>query len=68
MHGNRRCDSHDSICSMSRYDVKTKTFRAFVPQGGGVIAPWFLSFMKTDPATLAYGRAGRRGTGKQGGD
>lgn len=51
-----------------RYDVTTKTFRAFVPQGGGVIAPWFLSFMHTDPATLAYGRAGRRGRGKQGGD
>jgi hypothetical protein len=48
-----------------RYNVKTKTFRTFVPQGGGVIAPWFLSFMNTDPATLAYERDDRRGRGKQ---
>ncbi|MFC4933010.1 NHL repeat-containing protein [Massilia sp. GCM10023247] len=51
-----------------RYNVKSKAFRTFVPPGGGLIAPWFLSFMHTDPATLAYERHDRRGRDKQGGD
>jgi hypothetical protein len=41
-----------------RYNVSTdtfpKTFDLFVSPGGPLIAPWYLSFGKTDPATLAY--------------
>ena len=38
-----------------RYDVQTKAYRTFVPLGQGLGEPWYLSFRKTDPATLAYG-------------
>ena len=43
--------------SVRRYDVSSKTFDVFVPaaaQGGPLQAPWYLSFGKTDPGTLAY--------------
>ena len=36
-----------------RYDVRTKTYDVFVP-AGTLASPWFLTFGKTDPATLAY--------------
>ncbi len=36
-----------------RYDVRTKTYDVFVP-AGTLAAPWFLTFGKTNPATLAY--------------
>jgi WD40 repeat protein len=38
-----------------RYDPDTKAYRSFVPVGGGLVEPWFLSFGRTDPATLKYG-------------
>ncbi|MBZ5559302.1 MAG: DUF3455 domain-containing protein [Acidobacteriia bacterium] len=44
--------------AVRRYDVTTKEFDVFVPprpQGGPLGAPWYLTFGKTDPATLAYG-------------
>jgi len=44
--------------SVRRYNVPLKTFDVFVPpnaQGGPLGAPWYLTFGKTDPATLAYG-------------
>ncbi|WP_077212528.1 NHL repeat-containing protein [Bacillus dakarensis] len=44
--------------SVRRYNVKTKTFDVFVRpalQGGPLSEPWYLTFGKTDPATLAYG-------------
>ena len=41
-----------------RYNVSTdtfpKTFDLFVSPGGPLISPWYLTFGKTDPATLAY--------------
>ena len=43
--------------SVRRYDVAKKTFDVFVPssvKGGPLAAPWYLSFGKTDPATLLY--------------
>lgn len=40
--------------SVRRYDVETKTFDVFIPAGGPLIAPWYLTFGHTDPATLAY--------------
>jgi len=43
--------------SVRRYDVVTKTFDVFVPpnaQRGPLGAPWYLTFGKTDPGTLAY--------------
>jgi streptogramin lyase len=44
--------------AVRRYDVKTKTFTTFVApaaQGGPLGAPFYLTFSKTNPATLAYG-------------
>jgi hypothetical protein len=44
--------------AVRRYDVTTKQFDVFVlpsAQGGPLGAPWYLTFGKTDPATLAYG-------------
>jgi DNA-binding beta-propeller fold protein YncE len=44
--------------SVRRYNVKTKTFDVFVRPallGGPLTEPWYLTFGKTDPATLAYG-------------
>lgn len=40
--------------SVRRYDVQTKTFDIFVPAGGPLGSPWYLTFGHTDPATLAY--------------
>lgn len=37
-----------------RYDVDTKAYTSFVPPGGGVAEPWWLSFGKTNSATLQY--------------
>ena len=44
--------------SVRRYNVKTKKFEVFVRPallGGPLTEPWYLTFGKTDPATLAYG-------------
>jgi hypothetical protein len=44
--------------AVRRYNVTTKEFDVFVlpsAQGGPLGAPWYLTFGKTDPATLAYG-------------
>lgn len=46
-----------STGEIRRYDVRTKTFDVFVPASGGggpLVVPGFLTFRKTDPATLAY--------------
>ncbi|MGG3468784.1 hypothetical protein ABES02_15045 [Neobacillus pocheonensis] len=43
--------------SVRRYDVQTKTFDVIVPPasaGGPLGQPWFLTFGKTNPSTLAY--------------
>jgi hypothetical protein len=43
--------------SVRRYDVSAKTFDVFVPpsaQRGPLRSPWYLTFGRTDPATLAY--------------
>jgi len=43
--------------AVRRYDVSTGTFDAFVPSnasGGQLGMPWYLTFGKTDSATLAY--------------
>jgi WD40 repeat protein len=37
-----------------RYNVTTKGFWTFVAAGKALSQPWFLSFQKTNPATLAY--------------
>jgi len=39
-----------------RYDVSTNqyTYTSFVPAGGPLVNPWYLTFGTTDPATLAY--------------
>ena len=41
-----------------RYNVLTntfpKTFDLFVSPGGPLISPWYMTFGKTDPSTLAY--------------
>jgi hypothetical protein len=36
------------------YNVSTKIFDYVVPPGGPLGAPWYLTFGKTDPGTLAY--------------
>jgi WD40 repeat protein len=38
-----------------RYNVTTKAYWTFVTAGKTLSQPWFLSFNKTNPATLAYG-------------
>jgi DNA-binding beta-propeller fold protein YncE len=46
-----------STGEIRRYEVRTKTYDVFVPasaNGGPLGVPWFLTFRKTDPATLAY--------------
>ncbi|XXF80161.1 hypothetical protein P2318_10535 [Myxococcaceae bacterium GXIMD 01537] len=42
--------------SVRRYDVDKKPFEfdVFVPPGGNLIAPWYLTFGKTHPAKLTY--------------
>jgi hypothetical protein len=40
--------------SVRRYDVDTKTFDVFVPAGGPLMAPFYLTFGLTDPGTLQY--------------
>ena len=40
--------------SVRSYDVTTKTYTTFVAPGGPLAIPWYLTFGKTDPATLAY--------------
>lgn len=42
--------------SVRRYDVETKTFDVFVPAGGLLGAPWYLTFGNTAPSTLSYQR------------
>jgi len=37
-----------------KYDVNTKTYVSFVAAGGQLGTPWFLTFGKTNPSTLAY--------------
>jgi DNA-binding beta-propeller fold protein YncE len=44
-----------------RYDVSTGTFDVFVPAGGVLGQPWYLTFEKTDPGTLAYDQHGEHG-------
>lgn len=44
--------------SVRRYDVSTKGFDVFIPantKGGPAISPWYLTFGRTDSATLSYG-------------
>jgi hypothetical protein len=39
------------------YDVATKSYTEFIPPnaaGGALGQPWYLTFSRTDPATLAY--------------
>jgi hypothetical protein len=40
--------------AVRRYDVTTGTYTNFVAPGGPLGSPWYLTFGKTDPATLAY--------------
>jgi len=37
-----------------RYNVDTERFTIFVPPGGPLGQPWYLTFGNTNPATLAY--------------
>jgi sugar lactone lactonase YvrE len=37
-----------------RYDVISKSYDVFVPAGGELDTPWFLSFGATNPGTLKY--------------
>jgi hypothetical protein len=40
--------------AVRRYNVSTGTYTNFVAPGGPLGSPWYLTFGKTDPATLAY--------------
>ena len=40
--------------AVRRYDVTTDNYTNFVAPGGPLGSPWYLTFGKTDPATLAY--------------
>ena len=44
----------NSTGEVRRYNVKTKHFDVFVPAGGYLQLPEYLSFRKTDPRTLEY--------------
>lgn len=37
-----------------RYNVKTKTYDIFIPAGGNLVNPWFMTFGETNPSTLEY--------------
>ncbi len=37
-----------------RYDVETGTYEVFVPAGGPLVDPWYLTFGNTNPSTLRY--------------
>ncbi|NOU15111.1 MAG: hypothetical protein HOO92_14315 [Methylococcaceae bacterium] len=37
-----------------RYNVKTKAVDVFIPAGGHLLSPWYLTFGETDPRTLEY--------------
>jgi DNA-binding beta-propeller fold protein YncE len=37
-----------------RYNVKTKTYDIFIPAGGNLENPWFMTFGETNPSTLKY--------------
>jgi hypothetical protein len=41
--------------AVRRYNVDTKIFNLFVPPGGPLKSPQYLTFGNTDPGTLAYG-------------
>jgi secreted PhoX family phosphatase len=47
-----------TLGQIRRYNVLTnplpKTYDLFVPPGGPLVNPWYLTFGRTDPATLAY--------------
>jgi hypothetical protein len=40
--------------AVRRYNVTNDTYTNFVAPGGPLGSPWYLTFCKTDPATLAY--------------
>jgi len=40
--------------AVRRYDVTNDSYTNFVAPGGPLGSPWYLTFDKTDPATLAY--------------
>ncbi len=42
------------VGSVRRYDVKTKQYEVFIPPGGDLGVGWYLTFGRTNPATLAY--------------
>ena len=39
---------------LRRYDVESGSFDSFVPAGGPLAGPWYLTFGNTDPSTLNY--------------
>jgi len=43
-----------STGEVRRYDVSSKLYDSFVPAGGPLEVPWFLTFGKTVPSTLVY--------------
>jgi len=54
---NNDSDRGPNTGALRRYNVETKEFDLFVPpsaQGGSLASPWYLTFGRTDPATLAY--------------
>jgi hypothetical protein len=51
----------DSVGEIRRYNVHSKKYELFVPafrNGGHLQAGWYLTFGKTDPATLDYRKDG----------
>jgi hypothetical protein len=37
-----------------RYNVESKAYDIFIPAGGKLVSPWYMSFGETDPSTLEY--------------